>query len=694
MGIIERNIGNLHDQDTGALVGYRNPVTGKQEELNAPALQALVSGDGVGIPEYASSHESAIAQAFRLRSPTSLPTIPETLPAVVAGTIYYVDPLNPSASDSNAGTSAALPWATVGKLSGLNPGAGAQILIAADAVFDVAQTWTAYKAYNTAGLVVTDNMRGTASQPITIKPYYPRAWLYSAGYRPKPVIRWYANTVAGDWTQESGLGGKVWSAAWSRTTAIPRELQVFFGPGRAVLAAQPGQDTNTPATLTMANQYNADGAKVYVYVPDGTNPVTYYGAVAISGGNAVFQTFWNGGHYLRIFGLRFEDCFPLKTNYASSSDTDLKGHEIAYCEFSRTVAIFLRCNQTHATPRELETSVHDCLFEGLPHCGIRHSLVGGTTGNTHSWTVYRNRVMSANLGQSYGGGLLYNQAIGGTLHHAWGNYGYDCRNGAGDFGARGPGAAQIDGCFIYNDIGVNLAVVYGNIAERCGVAFQSNRAVAVHYVANLAIDCGSFGSFTASAGSESNKAVTLAHNTWLWTGRITLDSLQRGPNIGGDAVGSYESWPVFEISNQQAGANSQADSKAFQRLVVVNNVGINASGSQMAAKNLLSYPETRVASGALLVAGNAAAGLASVAVRDKDSGGDRTASARFMALIGDSISGQGWVADYARAVARPAIGSPLVAAGEPLNVTYRDIGGRAFAVAPAQPTIGCYEVNA
>lgn len=43
MGIIERNIGNLHDQDTGELVGYRNPVTGKQEELNAPALQALVS---------------------------------------------------------------------------------------------------------------------------------------------------------------------------------------------------------------------------------------------------------------------------------------------------------------------------------------------------------------------------------------------------------------------------------------------------------------------------------------------------------------------------------------------------------------------------------------------------------------------------------------------------------------------------
>lgn len=46
MGIIERNIGNLHDQDTGVLVGYLNPVTHKQEDLNAPALQALVSPDG------------------------------------------------------------------------------------------------------------------------------------------------------------------------------------------------------------------------------------------------------------------------------------------------------------------------------------------------------------------------------------------------------------------------------------------------------------------------------------------------------------------------------------------------------------------------------------------------------------------------------------------------------------------------
>ncbi len=43
---IIRNVGNLHDQDTGALTGYVNPVTGKEEALDATPLQALVSGAG------------------------------------------------------------------------------------------------------------------------------------------------------------------------------------------------------------------------------------------------------------------------------------------------------------------------------------------------------------------------------------------------------------------------------------------------------------------------------------------------------------------------------------------------------------------------------------------------------------------------------------------------------------------------
>lgn len=43
---IQRNSSNLHDDATGALTGYINPVTGKEEALNATAMQALVSRDG------------------------------------------------------------------------------------------------------------------------------------------------------------------------------------------------------------------------------------------------------------------------------------------------------------------------------------------------------------------------------------------------------------------------------------------------------------------------------------------------------------------------------------------------------------------------------------------------------------------------------------------------------------------------
>ena len=664
-------------------------------EQKVVAISGVVSGDGLGIAEYAAQWEAAIAQAMRLRAPTSLPTIPETQPALMGGNTYYIDPLNPSASNAGTGLDKTAPWATLDKLSTLNPGAGAMILLAADADYTLAEDWATYKAHGTVGRVDIGNMRGTITQPITIKPYHPRAWLYRAGYQPKPVIRWYADTAAGDWTQEAGYGGKVWSIAWTRSTFTKREALVFFGTSRRMGLA-PGHDTDTPDRLTRDYQYVGDGTKIYVYVPDGTNPVAYYGAMRITGANAIFQTFWNGGHYVRFYGLRFESCYPLKVSYASNSATDLKGLEVAYCEFDQTIPIFWANGQTNATAREFETSVHDCLFTNLPHCGIRQSPTTGTSGNTHSWQVYRNIVRTANLSQSYGAGLVYNQSIGGTNHHAWGNYGYDCRNGAGTDGQPGGYVSDIDGSFIYNDIQSNTAVVWGNIAERCGVAFQFNRAVAISYVGNLAIDCATMLQATASGGSEINKSLHVAHNTWLWTGRIKLTDLQAGKNIGGTGVQDWTQWPVFEISNEQAGNNSNvsAPTLSFQQFTFVNNLAINASGTAMPTRSMMRWPENRTTVAGTLIAGNGAAGLSSQVIQDRGSSTDRTFYGRYVALQGDSLSGQSWVADYLRGIARPAAGSPLVGAGEPLNVTYRDIGGRSFPVAPAQPTIGCYEVNA
>lgn len=43
---IQRNSSNLHDDATGLLTGYVNPVTGKEIALDAAEIQALVAGAG------------------------------------------------------------------------------------------------------------------------------------------------------------------------------------------------------------------------------------------------------------------------------------------------------------------------------------------------------------------------------------------------------------------------------------------------------------------------------------------------------------------------------------------------------------------------------------------------------------------------------------------------------------------------
>lgn len=76
MGTIERNIGNLHDQDSGELVGYRNPVTGKDERLDAAALQAVVAGARTPVT---TSRDITAADNGLLLTPTGTLTL--TIPA-------------------------------------------------------------------------------------------------------------------------------------------------------------------------------------------------------------------------------------------------------------------------------------------------------------------------------------------------------------------------------------------------------------------------------------------------------------------------------------------------------------------------------------------------------------------------------------------------------------------------------------
>lgn len=58
-GIIERNVGNLHDQDTGLLVGYRNPVTGGAQYLAVDEATSFY----LPPPGTAAANNAAIAEA-------------------------------------------------------------------------------------------------------------------------------------------------------------------------------------------------------------------------------------------------------------------------------------------------------------------------------------------------------------------------------------------------------------------------------------------------------------------------------------------------------------------------------------------------------------------------------------------------------------------------------------------------------
>ena len=206
-------------------------------------------------------------------------------------------------------------------------------------------------------------------------------------------------------------------------------------------------------------------------------------------------------------------------------------------------------------------------------------------------------------------------------------------------------------------------------------------------LSNLAIDCGSLGSITNTAGDLKTPSAIAAHNTYLWTGRIQFSSLPVGPNIGGAGVRDWAQEPALNVTNQQAIGNATYN---YTTLSLVNNAFVNASGAQLPLKPAMRIPASRV--GTLLVAGNATAGFANIAIGEAESySTDYTQTARYCHLIGAATDALAWLAQGATGVARPGVGSPLAGAGASLSQQYQDIGGRNFA---SVPTIGCYEVNA
>jgi len=590
------------------------------------------------------------------------PSITETVPTQ-SGNRYYIDFIN--GSDSNNGTSPATPWKNITKLVGLNCGNGAIIFIAGakedgtpiEYVYE--DTWANYKSapsfpYNGADNLASSN----ASAPVIVRPYWPRG---NAGV--KPIIRHYASIAASDWTQETGLGSNVWSIPWvSGDSGI--DFSVAYGADNklGILATQQvagqgyGNNGNNPLQMKNVGDYTKDANKLYFYSVG--NPTSTHGSVKVFGRQSVFASSWQGGRNLKVMGLQFELCSAF--TFENQSTVAVTGLEVARCTFKKARAVYFNNKNSNASPQECSLTIRDNVFEDIPHSAIRISSFGGTAGNTVSYEIYRNQINGGNLSASYGGALAYLTAKGGTKHHAWGNYGYDCRNGAG--------GNNIDGSFIYCDVGTDAALVFGNVAERCGVAFQQNNAKNCLVVSNLAIDCPVFVMTTgAQDAPTANISCIVAQNTWLWTGRVNPADIQLGPGISVNL-------PVFAEWNDGLGTYP------FASYTSVNNLAIMVDSSGFSGKKVADYDSRYT--GTTLVAGLAAFGFGGAPLVTNNG------AAVPAAITVESGFSEDIFPDAAVGSARPALDSAIAGAGIPLSITYKDICGNSFTTPPA---VGCYE---
>lgn len=678
--------------------------------------------------------QQAFSSALALRGQSSLPTIPETQPTrTQTGNVYYVDQV--AGNNSNNGTSAATPWKDLTKLMLLNTGNGATIYLAADSYWDYAETLAAYSTRSLFPYNGADNIKSSsASAPVIIRPYYPRQ---TASL---PTVRWYANTVAGDWTNETGVGPNVWSIPFAVSTGLG-DMACFSGPGEDVWNHRTTNSDNNgtnPASLSAPYQYSKTSTKLYVYSVG--NPVATYGTFKVSCANfAIFSSSWAGLGGVKIFGVRNELCRLFSVTAASGATS--QPIEVAYCQTNKaglgylgnavtasTTAVVtgsisgntltvsavtsgtlavgqwingtgvsqcyitalgtgtggtgtysVSVSQTVASttvtaysPNSNAIDVHHCggtnVFGKWLHLQTFDSAGGGNDGNVISWRFYSNSFRTGNLVIS--NGALYNQCRGGANHHAWGNYGFDMRNGTGGL--------NIDGAFLYSDLNSQNTVMYGNIAEQCGVGFQTNNTQNSHVIANVAIDCLQFGLFTSSTDGSGvkNQAKNVLHNTYLWTGRVAASSIPSGAGVStSNAV--YAFW------------NDSYATSAWPYMNCINNLAVCVDAS-MAGRNVVSYLSNQVTTA--VISANAACGFGASGtglVWNGYNATDVTASAA-MAAVAPYTAASSWLADPANGNVRLATNSPLIGAGQPLSLQYYDIAGTAFATIPS---VGAVELS-
>lgn len=639
----------------------------------------------------------ALTKSYNTNTPTELvmktylqsagiaatPAYNEGTPTLIAGNRYYIDPVN--GVDAANGLTPATAWKNLTKILGLNPGNGAVIHLANGEVFEYPEPIATYLSVGRLfGGNGCGSLRSTnAAAPIIIKPYNARP---TSGA--KPIIRYYGTIAASDWTQETGLGlgPNIWSFPCTTNPTI-YDFALAYGPDNKISVGAhqqvdgvPYSPGNDPAQLKNIGDVSLKTGqqKIYCYCP--ANPTSYFGSVKMIMYRPVFSSQTLGLHNVKFYNLQFELCTAVSMSTTDNGTVPVTGLEIAHCAVKKGHIGYFNNQMTNAAPQECAVTVRDCYLEDTPGSGIRTRTGGadgssGTAGNTLSFEVYRNTLMRGNLHSSNGGALLYNQAYGGTKHHAWGNYVFGALNGTGGNNA--------DGAAIYSDVYARNFVASANIVKQCGMPFQLNNVQNGHVSGNFAIDCLTFGLFSGvTLTAFPSQSYRVIHNTWLWTGQVEPSSIQMSPGIGISNWG-VNAYVFRQYVDGTGGGTSKVD------FALANNLAILVSDSGFSSKGAYAFVSASGTPGAFLTAGLAAIGFSTANKVAVDGGVDVSANPSVLTYNGPASDAYLCMADPANGSAVLSIGSPLIARGVALSVSYTDIRGRNFS--GAAPTPGCYE---
>lgn len=672
------------------IVGYLNSsfiTSDPKTNVVKMAFGSLVSNVGI-----ATSIDMNMKVATQSLAASSTPSYSTSMPALIAGNRYYIDPV--AGDDINNGTSPATPWKNLTKINGLNPGNGAIIHLASDGIFEYVDTIANYfvSANRKFPGNNCDNLRSTnAAAPIVVKPYTAR----QGSAQKQPIIRWYASIAVGDWTEETGLGPNVWSIPWVGTDTI-YDYCIAYGVDDKLSVGAVNQVADRPYSaygtdpLQMNNVGDTSRANNKLYFYSQGNPTATHKTVKLFGNSGVFSTSFNGLHNVKFLGLEFNLCRAVTcinavgtsaTPALNDNPVPTQNTEMMFCTFRKAFAgywnnqnYYKNAANTTTIPTECSMSVHDCYFEKIPYNAVRVRTGGfdgsnGVAGNSYSWEIYRNVLREGNLSTSAGGALAYIQCLGGTKHHAWGNDMSDVLNGvAGN---------HVDGACLYGEVDSKNVVFHGNVATRCGVAYQLNCVQNGNLISNAAIDCIMHSLITGSNSNQyPNQSYKVIHNTYLWTGRIDPSELQVGPSL------SKNSEAYREYVDQNIPGNT-----AKCTVVFANNSAYLLSSKGFVNKGAAYYNSSAAQTTAFLSCGFAAFGFNENKVV-VDTGVDVSKNPSIVSITGTSKEIYNVFADPLNGVLVPVVDSLILGKGVPMTITYSDIRGKSF---NAQPSPGCYE---